>query len=483
MDKKQGESKKIANGVFWKFVESIGTQGVSFIVSLVLARLLVPEDYGVVSVISIFIGIANMFLTSGLTTALVQKRELNQLEMSTVFYCNLLISLCLYGILFLLAPLVAKLYEQPILEPITRVLALRLPLQAFQAVQNALLSRELNFRKQFFCTAVGNFVSAVVGITMAFKGYGAWALVAQSLVCEFVNAVSLSIAIRWKPSFAFSLPAVTSMISYGWKVTLTDLIGTVFNNLSSMIIGLRYTTTDLAFYTKGKHIPGLVYTNVGNIVLSVLFPAMSRVNDDPAEIKKVAQHSLRMAYYVVAPIMVGMAAVSSDLIVLLYTEKWVNSIPFLCIACLESLLCLVSAVVFQTLRAVGRSDWMLRLEFFKKPAYLIIILVAMNFGVEVLALAASVYAVIELLLNGIYIKKAVNYSVLEQIRDCLPAVMIAGLMGVGVILVSKLHLPLLIGLAAQVAVGVLTYVILSFVFRIQEFEALKNILIGKLRRK
>ncbi len=472
MPKIRNRNKSITSNVLWKFAERIIAQGVSFIVSLVLARLLMPEDYGAVSIILIFIEIANVLLTSGLSTALIQKKEISELETSTIFYCNLALSLLLYMLLFVASPWIAQMYELPILQPAIRIFALRLPIAAFQAIQTAIVSRQMDFKKFFFCTIGGTLASAVVGIIMAVQGYGVWALVAQYLVNTVIDTLILALFVRWKPRLQFSYSAAKPLIQYGWKVMVTDLIGTIFNQISGFIVGLRYTTADLAYYTKGKQLPQLARNNIYSTLLSVLFPAMSRVNDDMEQVKAVSRRSIRMLCYIICPMMVGLMAVSEELVMVLYTEKWIQMTPFVAIVCLECIISIPPTITLQSIKAAGRSDIMLKLEFIKKPLLLISILAAMPFGVLAVALTLPLNTLIDFILNSIYSKKILNYSIGEQLFDCLPNFALSAVMGICVWLLGRLSINTLLLLVIQCVCGLLLYIGLSILTRNREFRDL-----------
>lgn len=243
---------KIVTGMIWRFGEKITAQAVSFIVSIILARLLMPEDYGVVAIVNVFIAIAEIFVTSGLGTSLIQKKDADDLDFSTVFWCNLVLSSFLYIIVFVLAPMIARFYSMPLLTPVLRIFSLRLPISAVNSIQNAYVSRKMDFRKFFFATLIGTVVSAIVGIVMAYNGFGVWALIAQYLTNSIIDTIVLFTIINWHPRFEFSSYRAKPLISYGWKILATDFIGTVFNQLNSFIIGKEYTSADLAYYTQGK---------------------------------------------------------------------------------------------------------------------------------------------------------------------------------------------------------------------------------------
>lgn len=483
MDNKQNSNKLIVNGVFWKFSERLVAQGVSFVVSLVLARLLMPEDYGAVAVVTIFIEIANVLLTSGLNTALIQKKEITQEETSTIFYCSLILSAVLYVVMFFAAPTIANAYRLPILIPVTRVFALRLPIAAFQSVQSAMISRNMDFKKSFFSTIGGTITSAVVGIVMAMKGYGVWALIAQYLTSTVADTLILSLVVRWVPTRQFSLKKTMPMISYGWKVMVTDLIGTVFNQLSSMIIGVRYTSTDLAYYTKGKQLPQLLRNNIYTTLISVLFPAMAKVGDDMEAIKKVARKSVRLMSYVIFPMMVGLIVTSDALVKVLYTEKWIQMVPFVCVVCLECMISIVPTVTLQTLKAAGYSDIMLKMEFIKKPILLVSILVAMKFGVMAIALTLPLNTLIDMLLNAYFCDRKIGYSLWESIADIFPALALSGVMGIVVWAVRLLNLATIAELVVQILVGVAVYLLLSAMFKVESFSDVVRTLRERLLKK
>lgn len=479
----EATNKKTISGVAWKFGERMISQGVSFLVSLILARLLMPEDYGAIAVVLIFIEIANVFVISGLTAALIQKKEISQLEISTIFYCNFFLSIILYVILFFCAPLIARIYGLPILIPVTRVIALKLPISALQAVQGAIVSRNMDFKKLFFCALGGTSTSAVIGILAAIKGLGVWALVAQTLTATVVDTVVLTFAVRWWPSLKFSFKESRSLLSYGYKVMLTDLVGTIFNQLTPLIIGIRYTSTDLAYYTKGKSLPQLIRNNIYTTLISVLFPAMSKFNDDAAQIKVIAKRSIRMLCYVIFPMMVGMAVVAEQLVIVLYTEKWLQMAPFIAIVALECMISVPPTITLQTLKAAGRGDMMLKLEAVKKPILLASLIIAMQFNVWIIALVLPINTLLDMLFNSIYSKKVIDYGILEQLKDCAPSLVLSLVMAVVVLLVGRLtmHVWLLMGL--QIACGIAVYLLLSVLLKNPEFAAIKQIIANKLHKK
>ena len=271
---------KVLSGLFWKFGERISAQLVTFIVSIVLARLLSPDDYGNIALVTVFITIANVFVVNGFGSALIQKQEADNVDFSSVFYANIVFSCILYVIIFLVSPVVADFYASPILCPVLRVLGLRIPVAAINSVQQAYVSRHMLFKKFFFSTLFGTLLSGVVGCVMAYMGFGIWALVAQYLVNTSVDTIVLWFTVRWRPDFVFSFSRVKVLLSYGWKLLLSGLLDTGYTQLRSLIIGKKYTSADLAYYNRGQQYPQLVVTNINTSISSVLFPAISKCQDD-----------------------------------------------------------------------------------------------------------------------------------------------------------------------------------------------------------
>lgn len=467
--------EKIMSGMFWKLGERIIAQGVSFIVSLILARILMPDDYGVVSIINIFISIADVFLSSGINTSLVQKQDADEVEFSTIFYCNLILGILLYFVLYLAAPLLATAYNMPILTSAIRVFALRLPISSFQAIQTAYVSKRMDFKKIFFSTVFGVAISAVVGVWMAVNGYGVWALIVQYLVNTVISTLVLFILVRWYPKMLFSWEKAKPLLKYGTKVMYTDLIGTLFNNLGDFIIGIRYSSSDLAFYSKGKQLPTLIRSNICLTLVSVLFPGLSQVNGEKEKVKELSQKSIRILSYMVYPMMVGLLAVATPVTILLYTEKWLPIVPFVMIVCIEGVLSIPGTIALQAVKATGRSDLMLKAEFVKKPVLLLSLIIAVRYGVYAIAWTLPFNTLIDVVVNGCLTKKTINYSLKELIADVSPAFLMSAVMGTIVYCIAQLSFKsTIVEVCICLATGVIVYVLLSLFSKNREFYILFN---------
>lgn len=315
-------------------------------------------------------------------------------------------------------------------------------------------------------------MSAVVGIVMALKGYGVWALIAQYLTNTIVDTLFLAVTVRWHPRWMFSWKAAKPLVKYGGKVMLTDLLGTVCNNLGDFIIGAKYTSADLAYYTKGKQLPTLIKTNIYTSLISVLFPGMSKINDKGEKVKALSRKSIRVLTYIIYPLMTGLLVVAEPLTIFLYTEKWIAMVPFVWVVCVEAIVSVPGTITLQAVKAMGYSGKMLRAEMIKKPILIVSIVLAMKYGVMAIALTLPLNTLLEFVINGVMAQRTVHYSIGEQLKDCLPATIMSIIMGGVVALMTKLALGVVMLLLVQLLVGVVVYITLSWITKNQEFIAL-----------
>ncbi len=470
-------------GLIWKFAERWTAQIVSFVVSIVLARILLPDDYGEVAMILVFINIANVFVSDGFSTALIQKKDADKVDFSTMFYCSIVISIAIYALLFFTAPLIADFYNNEHLAMYLRVFAIKLPIAAVNSIQHAYVSRHMLFKKFFFSTLFGTLVSGVVGIAMAYAGCGTWALIAQYLVNSTIDTIVLFFTIKWRPSLDFSWKSGKKLLSYGWKITAGSLINSVYTELRSLVIGKVYTSSDLAYYNKGKQFPTLFVTNVNAAIGSVTFPMISNYSNDKATMKKMVRRSLTLTAYANFPIMFGLIAVAEPLMSLLLTDKWLPAVPYLRIACLTFMLSPVNTANLQMIKASGKSDLYLKLEIIKKGTGIIVLLITMKFGVMAIAISEIFVAVFSNIVNARPNKKLVDYGYLEQLKDLVPSFLLAAVMGAAAYSITFLKLNNILTLVIQVVVGVGVYLLLSLIFKIPSFYYLLDIVKDKFFKK
>ncbi len=464
--------KKTITGLVWRFGERITAQLISFAVSIVLARILLPEQYGTVACVSIFITLANVFVTSGLGTSLVQKKNSDDLDFSTMFWTSLTLSGVMYSILFFAAPLIANAYHDPLLIPVVRVMGLRLPIAAINSIQQAYVTKKMIFKKFFFSTLFGTLFSAVVGIVMALNGFGVWALIAQYFANAIIDTLVLFITVDWRPKFLFSKERFKRLFSYGWKIMASSFIGTLFDQLRGLIIGLRYTSSDLAFNNKGEQVPAIITGNLNVAFDSVLFSSISKLQDDKAAVKRVLRRSTKVSAYLLCPLLLGLAAVGNTLITVLLTDRWIECVPYLQIICFQQIFSILNTVNMQAIKAVGRSDIILKLEFVKKPIYLTMILCSMPFGPLAICAANALYGIVALVINTRHNKKLFNYTLREQVGDIIGYIALSTVMAIAVYFMSYININIYLLLVIQVLAGGILYYVLSLLFHV---EPLRNL--------
>ena len=466
MESKQGLKTTVLSNMMWKFGERIIAQTVAFVVSLVLARILLPSDYGVVAMLNVFIIIANTFATSGIGASLIQKKDADHLDFSSMFYVSIVFSAVLYLILFVAAPYIAEFYHQPLLCSVLRGLALKLPIASITCVQQAYVARHMIFKKFFWATLGGTIVSAVVGIGMAMNGFGAWALVAQQLTNAIIDMTILFLTVNWRPRWEFSFSRAKRLYSYGWKLLLSSLLHNVYVQLKQLFVGRVYTSADLAYMNRGEHFPGLIITNINASLDSVLFPAMSQKQNEPEQLKQVVRRSIKTSSFVIWPLMVGLAVIAEPLIRLLITDKWLPAVPFLRISCLVQAFLPIHTANLQAIKAKGRSDIFLKLEIAKKTFGIAAIIIAVRISVMAVAYAVLIQTIFAAVLNTYPNTKLLGYKYHEQIRDLLPSMSLAAVTGVLVYFMNYIPVPDLLKMIMQVIVGGVVYIGLALMFRI-----------------
>lgn len=473
--------EKVIHGAAWKFAERIIAQAVSLIVSIIIARLLDPSDYGVVSIVMVFFSFANVIISGGFNTVLIQKKAADKDDYNTVFTISFIVSILLYIILFFAAPFIAEIYNQQILTGIIRVLGLSLPIYAAKSVVCAYVSANLQFKKFFFSTIGGTLISAVVGIIMAIKGFGAWALVAQQLTNTAIDTLILFLVTKLNLSFKIAFNRVKSLVQYGYKILLSSLLGVTINQINPLFIGLKYTSADLSYYTKGRSFPETISSSITYTISSVLFPALSKYQDDNEKLLKYTRMYMQTASFIVFPIMLGFASVSKNFVLLLLGEKWLPSVYYIQIVCFATMFDVIAAGNCETIKAMGRSDVFLKIEVIKKIGYLITLILFLIFtnSPRWLAVSLLVCTFIQILVNSMPNRKLIGYKSIYQIKDIFPNLIITLIMFVIVELIGKLHIKTIYLFLIQIMLGVIIYFLLAI---ISKNKGLKN-LVSTFKKK
>ena len=483
MSDNQSLRKKTITGAMWKFGERMIYQVANFIVSIILARLLLPEDYGIIALVSVFITICDKLVVSGFATSLIQKKDADNLDFSTVFFFSVAMALVLYALLFFCAPLIADFYsayDRSMLIAVIRVMGIQIIATAVNSVQSAYVSNTMQFKKTVPSTIIATTLSAAVGIWMAYAGYGVWALVAQYCVNVVTVMVVLWIVVRWRPDFAFSMQRFKSLFSYGWKIFAASIIKVLYNDLRTLVIGKFYTAEDLAFYNKGQSFPQLVESNVSGTIESVLFPALSKRQTSKEDMLAILRRAIKTTTFILMPLLAGLAAVAQPLISLLLTDKWLPSVPYMQIICVTFMFMPIEIDNLQAIKAMGRSDIALKLEIIKKIIGVALLVAAIPFGVKMIAISLLAGAVINAAVDAIPNKALLGYGVGRQALDILPSFLLSAIMFAFVYPLSFLPIGHVAMLAVQIPTGIAVYVLLSLITR---NESMRYILALVKRKK
>lgn len=467
----------------WRFLERFGAQLVTFVVSIILARLLDPSTYGTIALVTVFIAILQVFVDSGLGNALIQKKDSDNIDFSTVFYFNVAMCFALYVVMFFCAPLIANFYKMPDLTLVIRVLSLTIVISGLKNVQQAYVSKTLQFKRFFFATLGGTLGSAALGIFMAYKGYGVWALVAQNLFNLMLDTVILWLTVKWRPIKAFSWKRLKGLFSYGWKLLVSALLDTGYNELRALIIGKKYSSEELAFYNKGNQFPNFIVCNINTSIDSVLLPVMSREQDDKKVVREITRHAIQTSSFLIWPLMIGLAVCAEPLVRLLLTDKWLPCVPYLQIFCLVYAFYPIHTANLNAIKAMGHSDYFLILEIIKKAVGLTAVLISMWFGVWWMAFSTLITSILSQIINSFPNRKLLEYRYIDQLKDILPSILLAVFMGVVVYLISFIGLKDVYTLLIQILLGATIYIGGAYLLKMESFFYILKMLKTMFKKK
>lgn len=469
-------AREIISNFLWKFFERIGFQAISFILSMILARILLPSDYGNIALIMVFISLANIIIEGGFNSALIQKKDCDELDYSTVLWTTVGFSTIIYILLYICAPYIGIFFGNILLCKILRVTSLILFAGAINSVQSAYLTRLLLFKKIFICSFISMIISAITGISLAYYGYGIWSLVIQQLVLSYTTLIIMFLCVDWKPKLEFSFDRLKTLYDFGWKIFATNLITSVFTNIRSLIIGKVYTASNLAFFDRGRSIPSLAMDNINSSIQAVLFPVLSRSQDKKMQIKNMMQKSIKLTSYLIYPLLIGLLVVSKPLIIVLLTDKWINAVPYLQIFCISYILMPIQNINMVAIKSLGYSSVLLRLEIIKKIIEIIILIISAYINVIAIAWGVVIYNFISIFINLYPTTKYLGYHYSEQLRDTTPSLLISILMGgLLFLLKSAITTTPIMNLIILTFLGVMIYILLSTIFKIQSFYYVLNI--------
>ncbi|MBQ4518408.1 MAG: lipopolysaccharide biosynthesis protein [Clostridia bacterium] len=482
---RNSDTNTIVKGLWWKFLESCGVHGIQFALQIVLARILDPEHYGILSIMIIFTSLATVFVQNGFNMALIQNKDVKEEDYSSVFWVSILIAAVLYALIFWTSPLIATFYKMPDIVAPLRVLALMLFSGALNSVQIAKVRREMDFRKVFISNVGAVAIAGVGGIVVALMGGGLWALVVQTLLNSVATCAIMWFTVRLRLIFICNLKRVRVFLRFGWKLVVSSLLDTLYQDLRSLVIGKRYDGSTLGFYNRGKQFPQMIINTINGTVKSVMLPALAAEQDDRVRLKALMRRSITVSAYIVFPAMMGLAAVSTSLVSLLLTDKWLPCVPYMMIYCVSLSFYPIHSCNLQAINAVGRSDIFLKLEIIKKTIGIISLAIAVFCFASPIAIAMTgiFTTIISCFINAYPNKKLVNYSYFEQMKDLLPNFLLAIAMAILVFAINLLKLPDIAEILVQCIVGVVFYVGLSALLRLESFMFLFNFAKNKLKKR
>lgn len=468
--------QKTINGVIWSAIERFSNQIIQFIVQIIIARLLFPSDYGMIGMLAIFMAVAQTFTDGGFGNALIQKKDRNDTDYSTVFYFNITVGIILSIIFFFSSGLIASFYKMPKLELIIQVMSINLIILSFQVVHKAILTINIDFKTQAKASLSSVIIAGIIGITMAYTGFGVWALVAQFTAINIIQTILLWYFEKWRPIRVFSKQSFKRLFNFGSKILAANLLHTIYLNLYTLVIGKRFSATDLGYYSRADQFAQFPSSNITGILWRVTYPIMSSIQNEDEKLKNVYRQYIRLSAFIVFPLMIGLAAIAEPFIIFILTEKWRGVIPILQIISICYMFYPLNAINQNLMQVKGRSDLFLRLEIVKKIIGIALLFISLPFGIYYVCLSLVVYAIINLAINTYFTSKLINFNILQQIRDLIRILFAALAMGAVVYLINYIEISYILKLTLGVIVGALAYTFIAWITKMSELKHLTNLI-------
>ena len=475
----QNLKSKTLSGFLWSAIERFSLQSVQFVINIIMARLLVPSDYGMIGMLAIFLQISQVFIDSGFTNALIQRKDRTETDFSTVFYFNILIALIFYGVLFISAPAIARFYDMPELINVTRIIAFTLIINSLSAVHRTILIIDVNFKTQSKISLSAALISGCLGIWMAYTGWGVWGLVWQTILNSILLTILFHYFVRWKPLLTFSVQSFKRLFSFGSKLLVSGMIHTIYKNLYTIVIGKRFSAVDLGYYTRAEQFAMFPSSNLNAIISRVIFPVLSTIQDDDDELKTVYRKYICLSSYIIFPLMVGLSALAKPTIELLLTEKWSGVVILLQILCFDWMFDHLSMINLNLLYVKGRSDLALKLEIVKKTIATTILFISIPFGLIGMCCGRVLYSLIATYLNSRYTKSLIGLSFYDQMKDIFPYIILTFIMGISVYSISFFNLSNINHLIIGIIIGIFLYMTMSSVLKLDSYKILFQLIKNK----
>lgn len=478
------DKKKVISSLVYKFIERLSVKGLGLVISIVLARMLAPEEFGQIAIMNVFINLSRVIIEGGFTTALIQRKDVTEQDYSTVFFINLGLAVVCFVGLQIAAPFISVYYAQDLTKPL-QVYAITLFIHAFSALQLARMQKRMEFRKTMVCSMVATVISGTVGILTAYCNFGIWALILYEMMNGIIMCVTAAFAERWLPKFEFSLHRAKELFSYGWKMFVSAVLCSLYGDIRSLVIGKKFSGDDLAYYNRGQQFPQVISHTLDSAIQSVMFPTMAAVQDEKAKLAGMLRRAETMGAYVIVPIMFGLAAVSEAVVKLLLTEKWLPCVPYMQWLCIANAAIPMISSNLIAIKASGRSDIYMRLEMVRRVVMLFILMVSVFafHSVEAIAIGCCISTWVDAVISMIPAKRLLDYDIRKQFADLWKTIMCAVIMFAAVQSMNLLDWNSLLLLVSQVLTGVVLYILLGFVFSVESQEALIMVVAKKLLKK
>lgn len=469
-------ANKTTTGLLWNFTEQMSTRGIGIVITLLLARFLVPSDYGLVAMMAVFIAVAGNLMDSGFKQALIRKQGANQVDFSTAFYTNLALGCLAYLLLFIAAPFIAGFYEETRLTDLIRVAGIAILINSFQVVQSAILNRALNFKAQLKATVPASIISGITAVYLAYIGWGVWALIAQMLISSFLVTAFLWSMKLWQPTLTFSRQSLNDMFGFGSKLLLSGLLDIVFSNMYVVVIAKIFSASVAGLYFFAENIQKLVITQLVSSISTVTYPAFATVQHDNIRLKAGYRKVLKITTFLLFPAMALMAALAEPLFRVLLHERWLPAVPYLQLMCIAGLMYPLHVINLNILKVKGRSDLFLYLEIVKKVSIVLILFVSIQYGVIGILIGQIIGSVLAYLPNSYFSNKIIGYSVREQIDDFLPSLVLSGaISGMVYFAVSVSNLPAPVELLLFGTIAGLVYLLVGYLLKMQAFLLIEQL--------
>ena len=421
--------KQATSGLIWTFTQQFGNQAISFILSIILARLLLPKEFGLIGMVTVFIVIGRAFVDVGLTQSLIRNKDVDQEDLSTVFFFNLVASLMVYAIFYASAPFIADFYDQNILINIIRIVSITFVIGAFGAIQGTRLTKQMDFRKKTIISLPSVIVSGILGVTLAYMGFGVWSLVWSRVAESTLNTLQLWFYSKWYPSFVFSYSKFKDHFNFGYKLTLSTILETVYNNIYVIVIGKFFAASQVGYYTRAYSFQKLPVSNISGALNKVSYPLFAKIQDDAIRLKRVYKQIMQTVVFIITPILIFSAVLAEPIFRFVLTDKWLPAVPYFQILCISGILYPLNSYNLNVLKVKGRSDLFLKLEIIKKIIISISIFIAIKFGIYGLLYSQALLSFIFFFLNSYNTQKFIDYSWWEQTKDIVPIILAAVLAG------------------------------------------------------